>query len=623
MKFIILSLFLLSALFSNAADIELSDFSYNVLSIDELTVEVVASNSTNKELAIPTTINYNGRIFTVKKIADELFYNNSSIECVSIPNSIDIIGKNAFYSCVNLKKLVIEDGESQLHIDYVPYSLMPAFGHCDNLTTLYVGRNITFSTNYVTASPLYNNTSLKNVEFGPNVNIVPHYLFYYCKGLDSVLLPNSVKSIGASAFEGCENIVGIQLPANLINIYQAAFEDCSSLSSIILPPSLTEIGTDAFKNSALSEISIPPSVKIIDGGAFMGSNLTKIIFEDTSEPIRLPNHINQYQRNQFDYTELSDVYLGRDIDYVENEKYIDEGPFPGTIKNITFGNYVTKINPYLLEYSKFANIEITPNINSIGKYAFHNSALRSIVIPNTVSSIDELAFCDCSYLNNVNFLCENIDLGRSIFRNCSLLTEVNLPSQLKTVPVGCFSGCVSLEDIVLPQSLTSIGDFAFENCENIVKAVFTNDIEIIGVDTFKGCSNLKTIEIGNGVKEIGLRSFADCPIQQIVSHCVTPPTIETNVFNNGTYLNATLYVPNNNINDYSNSIGWKNFSFIISIDDYIAGIDEITCNRMQIFSIYDIDGKLIYSGDNIPDYLPNGLYIIKNGSICKKIMVSH
>lgn len=81
----------------------------------------------------------------------------------------------------------------------------------------------------------------------------------------------------------------------------------------------------------------------------------------------MPTYSNQYTRNQFDYTELSDVYLGRNIDYVQNDKYIKEGPFPGTITNITLGSNVTNINPFLFEYAHINNIELPENIIFIGR----------------------------------------------------------------------------------------------------------------------------------------------------------------------------------------------------------------------------------------------------------------
>lgn len=107
MRLKILIAILLSALTIKAADIEMPDFSYNIISMENLTVEVVAISTTENDISIPSTVTVNGKTFTVIKIADELFKENRSIENINIPNSIETIGQNAFYSCSKLKSLVI------------------------------------------------------------------------------------------------------------------------------------------------------------------------------------------------------------------------------------------------------------------------------------------------------------------------------------------------------------------------------------------------------------------------------------------------------------------------------------------------------------------------------------
>lgn len=610
----------MSVMRTYAADIELSDFSYNILSIENQTVEVVSSNASVKEVLIPSSVEYNGRKFTVTKLADQLFYQNWTIEQVSIPSSVETIGVNAFWGCTNLKELVIEDGENSILLDYTYYSLQPAFEGCNNLSTLHLGRNISFSIQYITASPFYNNSSLENVEITSNVTSLPHDLFYNSKGIKKIQLPNSIQSIGVNTFAECCNLQEIQLSSELKTIGMSAFENCSSLSSIIFPSSLEFINRDAFRNTALTEITIPSSVKCIEGGVFFGSKLKSLIIEDSEEPIRMPKHSSQYSRNQFDYTELTNVYLGRNIDYQENEAYSKEGLFPYTVSHLEFSNYVTKINPFLLSYTHLKNIEFTPSITSIGKNAFQNSTIENIVIPETILTIEARAFINCTNLATVKFLSDDLDMGNSIFEGCTSLKSIVLPVNLQYIPASCFANCSSLEAIDFPISLTSINGGAFKNCTSLSEITFPEELMNIDFDAFYGCSNLYLIMFGNHIATIGTQSFTGCPLNSILICNENPPSVNINTFDNKVYLNAVLYVPASAIANYKGADVWKNFGNMKDKDDFITSVSNIIYNTNVPYVIYDINGKEVYSGTGRYN-LPSGLYIVKQGVTTNKVLI--
>ena len=620
LKFNCFIVFLMSVMLTYAADIELSDFSYNILSIENHTVEVVSSNASVKEVLIPSSVEYNGRKFTVTKLADQLFYQNWTIEQVSIPSSVETIGVNAFWGCTNLKELVIEDGDNSILLDYTYYSLQPAFAGCNNLSTLYIGRNISFSTQYIQASPFYGNNSLDNVEISSNVTTIPHYLFFSCKGLKKISLPNEIQTIGVRAFAECSNLQEVQLPSELKTIYWSAFEDCTSLSGIVLPLTLESIDRDAFRNTAITEITIPVSVKCIEGGAFFGSKLKSLLIEDSEEPIRMPKHSSQYSRNQFDNTELTNVYLGRNIDYQENEAYSKEGLFPYTVSHIEFSNYVTKINPFLLSYTHLKNIELTPSITSIGRNAFQNSTIENIVIPETILTIEARAFINCTNLATVKFLNDDLAMANSIFEGCTSLKSIVLPVNLQYIPASCFANCSSLETIDFPISLTLINGGAFKNCTSLSEITFPEELMNIDFDAFYGCSNLYLIKFGNHIATIGTQSFTGCPLNSILICNETPPSVNTNTFDNKVYLNAVLYVPDSAIANYEDADVWKNFGNMKDKDDFITGVHNIIYNTNVPYVIYDINGKEVYSGTEKYD-LPSGLYIVRHGVTTNKVLI--
>ena len=176
-----------------------------------------------------------------------------------------------------------------------------------------------------------------------------------------VTIPNSVTSIGSSAFWNCDSLTSITIPNSVTSIGWYAFYQCSSLSSIVIPNSVTNIEKEAFYGcSSLSSITIPNSVKTIGDGAFERcKSLTSIT---------IPNSV----------------------------RYIGKSAFAGcsSLSSITIPNSVTSIGKgAFLGCKSLSSIVIPNSVTSIGKGAFYEcSSLSSITIPNSVTSIGDETF---------------------------------------------------------------------------------------------------------------------------------------------------------------------------------------------------------------------------------------
>lgn len=142
-------------------------------------------------------------------------YSDCGLTSVTIPNKVTSIGKSAFSSCVNLTSVKLDDGDEVLAFSTSSYSDGP-FSSCP-LESVYLGRNV----KYDFTSPFKSN-------------------------ITSLIISNSVTSIGKSAFSGCRGITSISIPNSVTEIGSNAFGGCSGLASVMMPDNIMSIGDNAF-----------------------------------------------------------------------------------------------------------------------------------------------------------------------------------------------------------------------------------------------------------------------------------------------------------------------------------------------------------------------------------------
>ncbi|MGM9551970.1 MAG: leucine-rich repeat domain-containing protein, partial [Clostridia bacterium] len=234
--------------------------------------------------------------------------------------------------------------------------------------------------------------------------------FCFCSSLKEITIPDSVASIGDSAFYGCSSLMSVTIGSGVTSIGMCAFHNCRSLMSVTIPDSVTSIGNNAFCFcSSLKEITIPDSVTSIGDSAFYGcSSLMSVTIPDSVT----------------------------------------------SIKKSTF-----------YACSGLTSVTIPDSVTSIGDGAFSGcSRLTSIKIPGSVTSIGDDAFFFCSRLTSVKIGSGVESIGMYTFDSCSSLTNVRIPDSVTSIGDGAFRYCSSLMSVTIPNSVTSIGDSAFDVC---------------------------------------------------------------------------------------------------------------------------------------------------------------
>ena len=286
-----------------------------------------------------------------------------------------------------------------------------------------------------------------------SISSIGHYAFCGCRALTSVTIPNSVTNIGNDAFCGCSGLTSVNIPNSVTSIGNYAFFGCTGLTSVTIPNSVTSIGAYAFRRCrGLTSVTIPDSVISIGEFAFTAC-------------------------------------LG--------------------LTSVTIPNSVTSIGAYTFSNcSSLTSVTIPDSVISIGEFAFSNClGLTSVTIGNSVTSIGEHAFDGCTSLKKVivpdiaAWCSIEFGYGRSnpldyaghlYSDETTEITNLIIPDSVISIGDWAFCGCDGLTSVTIPNSVITIGDWAFHWCTGLTSVNIGNGVKSIGED-FAYCKELTDV----------------------------------------------------------------------------------------------------------------------------------
>lgn len=446
--------------FENCAELVSVNFAENTVGLSAIEA------NTFKDCVKLTTINLPA---TVTRIGDAAFGGCSSLAAFEIPEALETLGANPFEGCAALSISVNEKNEfyaaeNNMLFDKAKTKLLGVFG---NPTSAVIPDTVTS----IVANAFAGKTLLESVQLPAALTELDAYVFKGCTALKSIELPDGIKianyafaesgftsldvskaaSIGTYAFYNSKALESVTLPESLEMIGAYMFAGCTALKTFEIPANVTNIGNYAFAESGLTAMSIPTTVTSMGDYAF---------------------------------------YKCADLEtftFAKNEA--NETTTMASIGAYTFYGC-----------AKLKNFETPASVRSIGMYAFAESGLQSITLPEELTSLGGTAYYNSGY----------------VFNNCKDLTTVSTLGKITAVPGYTFAGCSSLASIVLPASVTGLGGNAFEGTA-ITEITLPKSISQFSSNLFKDCASLKKVVFEEGITSMGYSSlFAGSALEEVV-----------------------------------------------------------------------------------------------------------
>lgn len=323
------------------------------------------------------------------------------------------------------------------------------------------------------------------------------YLFGASRGKSisaslTTLTVKSAPSLGDYALYGLRNLRSFTIPSDTVTIGEHCFEGCQHLSEMQIPSAVTSVGFHAFNGcSRLTRLDI-----LCPGDALQNDSLYGL---SALKDLKAFMRQNSASQNSFLYV----------FDSQQAEEYFSKMAHAGMASP-------GKILPRSL-------VNLTVYGHTIPANAFCGACyLEAVHFADTVTCISDGAFASCRRLTVIDFPREIQTIGKYAFASCTALINLSLPDSLVAISDNAFDSCLNLAQLTVPAKVSSIGMDAFSNNTSLVKVRFTKNSQspeelIIGQQCFEGCTKLTDILFTAHIKRLETGLFQGCTALKTVS----------------------------------------------------------------------------------------------------------
>ena len=547
----------------------------------------------------------------VTTIGEKAFYGRTGLTSIVIPAGVTEIGEAAFAYCENLKMVTCMSEEpfrfAETSFEAIPYDdavlVVPSeaaktkyeeANYLDYFGSIVVGKSgvVTNGVNWV----LYSNDNgytleisgkgamadyekesavpwskynvgedifnkINKVVVKEGITHIGSYCFAnlgYYLGVDGAIevemsLPYDLKTIASEAFTYSYGLKSLELPNYVESIGNRVFYGCHNLASIVIDQSGVSVKVYDVKGNCIIAnnvvvygcytATIPEGVKSIGSHAFAGQKRLK--------SITIPSSVEsiKYLEEEFGAFAYSDL---ESITFAEGSQLKSISPYAffycDALKSIDLPNSLTTIGDgAFLECYALESVTLGSSVETIGASAFNCAPISSIIIPASVKSIGNWTFADCRALESVTFAegSQLTSIGDNAFNTCSALSSITLPNTVTTVGAKAFHYCTKLESATLSNSMEAIPDNMFYNCAQLKEITIPESVTSIGEYAFYNCASLKNITIGKSVESIGAWAFSAIPQAATITWLAYDmPTLGYQAFTTNNTTWRVYYIPN-------------------------------------------------------------------------------
>ncbi|MBQ2802639.1 MAG: leucine-rich repeat protein, partial [Lachnospiraceae bacterium] len=409
---------------------------------------------------------------------------------VSIPDTVEVIGQNAFEGNKNIELVVLPNSVKRIEAY--------AFWGCENLDTVTLGKGL---------------------------KEVGDYAFTNCTGLKRMYLQENIQSIGIKAFADCVNMTDISIAPEVTSIHETAFDGCYQLNIHCDEGSIADQFADTFyeKQKEMPEyqdvenyqpendskqdtstentpIEVTPEPEATIGEVLGTTKIVgnqAVVFIDNT-CLEVQDAPQNLQNNMI----LSDEFVPGTKDtlskyaIIDHEIVADQAYYRNqNLQEIVLPNSIVEIGQFSFARSSATSIHVGEGVRKIGYGAFyHCDELLEVTLPNTLLLVEPKAFTHTAWVKSFqqNRTEDFLISGGVLVAYCGDQSHVTIPEGVRVIAGEAFMGHTEIQELVLPQSLISVGEGAFE-----------------------GCVGLRTLILEEGLLQIKDRAFADCPISYV------------------------------------------------------------------------------------------------------------
>ena len=355
----------------------------------------------------------------------------------------------------------------------------------------------------------FRESAITSVVIPNTVTTIGNHAFYLCTSLSgTVVIPNSVNTVGYTAFCRCDRMTEVVLPEKDVTYGNECFMTTGLTGTLVLPEGLTVVSEGMFRNNdKLTHVVIPQTVTTIKSDAFS--------YCGTLETVQIPSSVTTINGNPFyscEKIESVTVEAGNPVYYFENNCVINQLTNTVVIgcKNSVIPEGVVAIGPYAFGQCGLTHmLDIPSSVTAIGTHAFMScNDLGSLVIPETVTDIAPEAFIYARF------------------------STVTLPQTMDTIPYRLFGMCQWMGEVTIPESVSYIDRLAFSWCTKLKKIYVYNPIPPMV-----------------NAAQVYYHSFDLVP------------------------RSATIYVPQGSLSAYQNAPGWNEFTNIVEMGIFPIGTE--------------------------------------------------